>query len=259
MKLQRHVKTAFAAALATSLSAGGIASAYVKDDTLKYIISPGATQTAQLGGAGNYNSTLASSGFASESYLYLQGSTSSDDLIQTTATDTGTQNGGMLGVGNGNNVAASGFDLGNFALQGPAGTDGSYEVITSITLLLYVTGASITAPDPVISIYAGLNNATGVGALGSYSVGQSQVGSYISIDIPASVAFSGFTLADLVRRNPQDLANYGTEDNTTIAFQPAYRVNTIYVIPEPSAALLGALGSLTLLRRRRRGNSDILV
>jgi hypothetical protein len=251
MKPQRNVKTAFAAALLASLSASGLVGAQVAGTTLRYIVSPGAAQTAALGGAGDFNSTLAASGFASESYSYFNGATSSDDTIDTTATDTGTQNGGIFGSGNGNNVSASGFDLGSFTLQGAPSTDGSVETITSVTLLLYVTGASITAPDPIISIYAGLNNATGLNALGSYTVGQSNVGSYISIDIPKDVAFDGFTIADLVRRNPQDLANYGTENNTTLAFQPAYRVNTTYVIPEPSAALLGALGSLVLLRRRR--------
>jgi len=242
------------AALVAVVGLSGLAHAqHVEGDTLSYITSPGAAQTAALGGPGDFNQTLIASGFASESYLYLSGTTESDNLVQTAATETGTQNGGLGGgAGLGNNVTATGVDLGTFAFQGGPGIDGSYEVVTSVTLLFYVTSASITAPNPVISIYEGLNNKTTTGAVGStYSVGQSDVGTYISIDIPYSVAFSGFTLGDFIRRNPQDLANYGTEDNTTVNFQPAYRVNTVYVIPEPSAALLGVIGSLAFLRRRR--------
>jgi hypothetical protein len=254
MKPQRNVRTLFAAALVASLSASGLVGAQVVGTTLRYIVSPGAAQTTALGGPGDYNSTLAASGYASEAYAYFQGSTAADDTVTTTATSVGTQNGGTLGTGFGNNRGAFGLDLGTFSLQGPASTDGSVETITSVTLLLYVTGASITAPDPVLSIYTGLQNSLGTGLVGSsFTVGQSAVGSYISIDIPKEVAFDGFTIADLVRRNPQDLVNFGSEDNTTIAFQPAYRVNTTYMIPEPSSALLGALGSLALLRRRRQG------
>jgi hypothetical protein len=251
MKLQRHVKTAFAAVLLASLSASGLVGAQVAGDTLKYIVSPGAAQTAQLGGAGDFNSTLTASGYSSEAYNYLQGPTgagAADDFTNSTGPEIGVANANTFG----NNRVASGIDLGSFALQGAPGTDGSVETVVSVTLLLYVTSASITAPDPIISIYAGLANTNGTGgALGTYTLGQSSVGSYLSIDIPYSVAFAGFTIADLINRVPQDSANYGTEENTTLAFQPAYRVNTVYVIPEPSAALLGALGSLTLLRRRR--------
>jgi len=240
------------AALVAAMGLSGLVDAQTVGTTYTYITSPGSAQTTALGGAGDFNRTLVASGYASESYGYAQGNTAADDNINPNATTSGHQNGGGAGVGNGNNVTATGIDMGTFTLQGGPGLDGSYEVITSITLLLYVTGASVTAPDPIVSLYPGLNNYSNTGAVGStYTVGNAEVGSYIEIDIPASIAFEGFTIADFVRRNPQDLVNYGTENNTTSAFQPAYRVNTVYVIPEPSTALLGAIGSLALLRRRR--------
>jgi hypothetical protein len=255
MKLQRHVKTAFAAVLLASLSAGGIAGAQVAGDTLKYIVSPGSAQTTALGGAGNFNSTLAASGFASETYSYLTGANPADDFTATVTPEMGTQQGGTLGTNGGNNRTASGMDLGSFSLQGAPGTDGSVEVIQSVTLLFYVTSASITAPNPTIGIYSGLNN-TNLSAtpIATFSLSASQVGSYVTIDVPYSAdLFTGVTLANFAREVPQDSVNWGSEDNSTVAFQPAYRVNTVYVIPEPSAALLGALGSLVLLRRRRNG------
>jgi hypothetical protein len=256
MKLQRHYvsqKAVLAAALTASLFAmSGLASAFVEGDTLKYIFSPGAAQTAALGGSGDYNNTLLAGGYTSEGYNYLNGANLTDDVIDSSGGEIGVQNGGALGTNGGNNRRAAGIDMGTFNMLGGPGTDGSVETIVSVTLLLYVTSASITAPDPVISIYAGLNNVDFTSpALASFSVSQAQVGTYISVNVPASVAFSGFTLGDFNRRNPQDGENFGSEDNTTFAFQPAYAVNTVYVIPEPSAALMGAFGSLVLLRRRR--------
>jgi len=241
------------AVLVAVVGLSGLAHAqHVEGDTLSYVVSPGSLQTTALGGAGDFNSTLVASGFTSTAHAYYLGGSTADDSSDPANPEMGVQNGGTLGTGFGNNRIATGVDLGSFSLQGGPGIDGSYEVITSITLLLYVTSASITAPDPVISLYTGFNNKDATGQVGSsFTVGSSAVGSYISIDIPASVAFDGFTIADFIRRNPQDGVNFGSENNSTTAYQPAYRVNTVYVIPEPSSALLGALGSLAFLRRRR--------
>jgi len=242
------------AALAAAVGLSGLAHAqHVEGDTLSYVVSPGAPQTTALGGPGDFNQTLVASGYASEGYSYYNGGNLADDAINPAATEIGTQQGGLAGTNGGNNRTASGFDLGTFSLQGGPGIDGSYEVVTSVTLLFYVTSASITAPNPNISIYSGLNNTDFASTpIATFSVSQAQVGTYITVDVPYSPdLFSGVTLANFVREFPQDSVNFGSENNSTSAFQPGYRINTVYVIPEPSTALLGALGSLAFFRRRR--------
>jgi len=242
------------AALVAFVGLSGLAHAqHVEGDTLSYVVSPGTAQTTALGGPGDFNSTLTASGYASETYAYNNGANLADDTMNTAAVTIGTQQGGLAGSNGGNNRTAGGFDLGSFSLQGGPGIDGSYEVVTSVTLLFYVTSASITAPDPNIGIYSGLNNTDLTSTpIATFSVGTADIGTYITVDVPYSPElFSGVTLANFAREFPQDSVNFGSENNSTVAFQPAYRINTIYVIPEPSTALLGALGSLALLRRRR--------
>jgi hypothetical protein len=165
--------------------------------------------------------------------------------------------GGVIGVLGANaagiNRISSVFDLGTLASTGNdigTGSDGSVETITSITLFLYVTDVSPNSGTFTFDIYTGLNSTTD--SVSSFTVSATNENGFIAIDIPISVAFSGFTIGYGTNNPTQRLLNTATETNSTVTFLPGFRVNTeLVLIPEPAAALLGALGSLFLLRRRR--------
>jgi hypothetical protein len=150
----------------------------------------------------------------------------------------------------GTNRFSSVFSLGTFGNDVGTGLDGSIEQITSVTLWLYVDSISPLGATNTFTIYAGENSTTN--AVGSFTVSQtSDVGTFIGIEIPLSVALSGFTIGNGDNQTPIQLLNTYTETTSTAVFRPGFSVTTVMVIPEPGAALLSVIGLVALLRRRR--------
>ena len=96
----------------------------------------------------------------------------------------------------------------------------------------------------VSSVNPGSIDSTDLAAGGSWAIFRTSTSTLFPADVSSVLAtttatFSNFTTAVLVAQS----SNFGAVGNNTVNFGA--------VIPEPSAALLGAIGALGLLRRRR--------
>jgi hypothetical protein len=241
MKLRTPKHLAIAAITGAIVLTHGIASAQVVGDTYSYFFGGPSQQAADGSAPYDFTNTLASTGYASQTINH-----------QTSVVDTtnGT-NGARSPNGVGQNRTSTSIDLGTFTPLVGTGIDGSIETITNVTLLLYVEAQSPIAGIKTFSLYSGLDSTTS--PVGSFTVSDADIGSFISIDVPSSVAFSGFTIGNGDNHNPAWVMSTSSEDNSTFNFTPGYRVDTVMTlsVPEPTTALLGGLGALALLRRRR--------
>lgn len=142
------------------------------------------------------------------------------------------------------------LDLGTFGDQ--HSTPGFTEVVTGVTLYLWVTNLSPLASTTTFQIYDGLGGRTGtlIGDVITLTEPNSEQ-AYVAITIPSSLWDGDFSIGKS-GQNSSTLFNTVT-DNGTAANRPGFAVTTTLVaIPEPtSAALLGGLGLMALIRRRR--------
>jgi len=242
---------------------------YAEGDTFSYFYGQTGSLTA-AGGAASYDFTEAApAGFSSLNLLhntgaiYNGGAGIGDGAIGLASgprSGASANNRGSsiwsLGTGFGNNIGT--------VLDGDGNT--LTEEITSVTLWFNVNSINDNAGGlPLtLGIYADPTNySTGTtpggkpnGALaGTFSVGTT---GWIGIDIPLSVAEAGFLISalpgdssDTPAAGDLQVAIYSTHPNSGANLTPGFSVNTVLVIPEPSTALLGGLGALVLLRRRR--------
>jgi len=264
----RHLKRmALAACL---IGSAAVANAqYAEGDTFSYFYGQTGSLTA-AGGAGSYDFVEAApTGFSSLNLLhntgaiYDGGAGLGDGAL---GLATGPRSGAAannrgssiwsLGTGYGNNIGT--------VLDGDGNT--LTEEITSVTLWFYVNSINDNAGGlPLtLGIYADPTDySTGTspggkpnGALtGTFSVGAT---GWIGIDIPLSVAEAGFLISalpgdssDTSSAGDLQVSIYSTHTNSGANFTPGFVVNTVLSIPEPSTVLLGGLGALVLLRRRR--------
>jgi hypothetical protein len=223
--------------LVTSLVIGSaaVANAQVAGDTYSYFYGE------NVQGSGyDFLHSLEDSGYNSWQYRH------NDGVIDDTGETISAQSPNAFGV----NRLSSVFSLGTFGNDVGTGIDGSIEQITSVTLWLYVDSISPLGATNTYTIYTGENSTTS--AVGSFTVSQtSDVGTFIGIEIPLSVALSGFTIGNGDSQTPTQLLNTYTETTSTAVFRPGFSVTTVMVIPEPTTVLFGVIGSVVLLRRRR--------
>jgi len=211
-----------------------VANAQVVDDTFSYFYGENVQGTGY-----DFTHSLADSGYNSWQLRHNDGAISDTGQISA-------QSPNFFGT----NRLSSVFSLGSFGNDVGTGIDGSIETVTSVTLWLYVASISPANATDTFTIYSGTNSTTG--AVGSFTVTQpTDVNTFIGIDIPLSVAMSGFTIGNGTNQTPTQLLNTYTESSSTAAFRPGFSVNTVMVIPEPSVALLGVVGAAAFLRRRR--------
>jgi hypothetical protein len=216
------------------IGSAAVANAQVAGDTYSYFYGE------NVQGSGyDFLHSLADSGYDSWQYRHNDGVISDTGQISALSPN-------ALGT----NRLSSVFSLGTFGNDVGTGVDGSVEQITSVTLWLYVASISPLGATNTYTIFTGENSS--IEAVGSFTVSQtSDVGTFIGIDIPLSVALSGFTIGNGDNQTPTQLLNTYTESSSTAVFRPGFSVTTVMVIPEPSAFLLGAMGAGILLRRRR--------
>lgn len=220
---------------AAFIASAAVANAQVAGDTFSYFYGENVQGTGH-----DFLHSLADSGYDSHQYRHGDGAVTDTGLMSA-------QSPNALGT----NRLSSVFSLGSFGNDVGTGTDGSTEQITSVTLWLYVASISPLNTTDTFTIFSGLNSTTG--AVGSFSVTQpTDVNTFVGIDIPLSVALSGFTIGNGNNQTPTQLLNTYTESAgvANATNRPGFSVTTV-MIPEPSSALLGALGAAVLLRRRR--------
>jgi hypothetical protein len=216
------------------IGSAAVANAQVAGDTYSYFYGE------NVQGSGyDFLHSLADSGYNSWQIRHNDGN----------ITDTGLMSASSPTALNSNRISSV-FFLGSFGKDIGTGVDGSVEQITSVTLWLYVATISPNGATNTFTIYSGLNSTTN--AVGSFTVTEpTDEGGFIGIEIPLSVALTGFTIGNGDSQTPTQVMNTYTESSTTAAFRPGFSVTTVMVIPEPSAVLLGGVGMLVLIRRRR--------
>lgn len=227
--------------LASALIATPMASAQIGGDTFSYFYGDTAAQGAGSGGY-DFVHSLGDVGYSSHQYNHTTGV--EHDLQEVNSAQAGT----FFGTNKFSNVISLGSGFGDTV---GTGTDDSIETITSVTLFLYVTGGSPFGTS-TFEIYPGENSSAG--PITSFDVTfADDEQDFIAINIPLSVALTGFTIGH-PNQTVQPLLNTATERHSDLNFRPGFQVNTEMipvVVPEPSSLLLCALGTLGLLRRRR--------
>jgi len=140
--------------------------------------------------------------------------------------------------------------ISNFTMQTFALT-GSFSVDLDGSFAGYVQGAEVNRPinqldSPLLGlpVYIFVGNAATLA--GSTAWALTQV-STIAADIPNEQLYTGVPSAGTV----PVLGTIGTFTGAVNSVSLPYTTLQLQVIPEPSAALLGAIGALGLLRRRR--------
>jgi hypothetical protein len=217
------------------IGSAAVANAQVAGDTYSYFYGE------NVQGSGyDFLHSLADSGYNSWQYRH------NDGVIDDTGETMSAASPNFFGK----NRVSSVFSLGSFGNDVGSGVDGSIEQITSVTLWLYVDSISPNGATNTFTIYTGENSTTN--AVGSFTVTEpTSEGTFIGIDIPLSVALSGFTIGNGDNQTPIQLLNTYTETTSTAIFRPGFSVTTVMVIPEPAAALLCVIGTSVFLRRRR--------
>ncbi|MBK1884470.1 PEP-CTERM sorting domain-containing protein [Luteolibacter pohnpeiensis] len=143
-------------------------------------------------------------------------------------------------------------DLGTFGNE--HATDGYVEVVTSITLYLWVTGLSPNGSTTTFQIYDGLSGRSG-GLIGDVVTltEPTDEGSYVAIEIPTSLWDGDFSLGKDGQISTI-VWNTVTEDGIEITQLPGFSVTTTLVaVPEPSTTTLlgGLVVALSFVRRRK--------
>lgn len=156
------------------------------------------------------------------------------------------------------------FLLGDVAASIPAG-----ESIDSISMRLFLDAGNFSGmsggstPSLTVGIFEGVYTAGNqLGALttilGTFTMQASNVGNWMDISLPLSVLSTGFSFSARPEDQTATLVFAGSYGNFVFndpVSAPANKLPGFTVtttpIPEPSVGLLGLLGGLGLLRRRR--------
>jgi hypothetical protein len=119
------------------------------------------------------------------------------------------------------------------------------ETLQSVTLFIYAESVNPDGSNLGFTIYDALNGAGGTIPL---TLSNANEGNFFSFTLTAAQIANGFSIG-ATGLPTNALLNVASEENTSFDLRPG--VLATYAIPEPSAALLGAVGALVLLRRRR--------
>lgn len=186
---------------------------------------------APIPGGATLGGTLASVGF---------------DAYQTNNEDGNINDGGL--------VAASLNGFGQMFYQnytaGLPATLGDGSTLNSITIILF---AEEVSPIGIPGLYNVLDGLGGNGALiTSFSLTRpADNGTWVSLTLTATQFAGGFSIAAADTNTVDVFANFASEENSVAGHTPLIVANYVSTVPEPSVALLGALGALGLLLRRR--------
>lgn len=217
------------AGLASLLAIGLLASGAAMGQTLFYS-NAGSGSNAAAGGVTS-DGTLGSIGFDISYYNAVSG---------TQFADTG---GASARPQQGAAVSAYNINFAASNLIAPPGTE-----LSSVTLYLFASSINPDGTTQNYTLYDGLN-ATGGTSIVPISQSTSE-GQFLALTLTGAQFLNGFSLS-AVGLLPGTLLNISTENNVATPIQTPGISVTFAPVPEPSAALLGALGSFALLRRRR--------
>lgn len=189
------------------------------------------TITQHYSNSGPADGNLAAIGFDSYQWAEATG-------YDTTGTQVGVQ-GGTLFNTNWSSI--------NYVFSAPTAPAG-YE-LTGVDLSLFIYSMVPINSTTTFDIYAGLDRTGGV--VGHFDLTHPvDINTFQDISIPVSALAGGFSLGYATNSiSPPNFVTY-TEGVANTALHPEVTF-TFSAIPEPSVAVLGALGGLALLRRRR--------
>ena len=185
--------------------------------------------------------------------------TSNDVLIETKATGA-LLNGGIVAIGwftggaPSSNLALITTTISNFNMQASV-LAGSYSVDLGGSYAGYyqgslVTGSTILTGNPLIGqgVYLFAGNASTLAASTEYAI--VKVGTYTAEDAAFPNQYTANASSVLTPSN-RVIGTLDSVGNPLGGTSQSLKLDAVAPIPEPSAALLGALGVLGLLRRRR--------
>lgn len=142
-----------------------------------------------------------------------------------------------LGTGWGQSHASPGFN----------------EVITDVSLYLWVSGLSPNLSTTTFQIYDGLGGRSGTLISNIVTLTEpTDENTFVKLTIPSSLWSGGFSIGKS-GTSGTILWNTVTEDGLNGAQRPGFSVTTTLVpVPEPAGALLSGFGIFGLILRRRR-------
>lgn len=139
----------------------------------------------------------------------------------------------------------------------PVLTGGLTEVITGAILYLNISALQPNNATHTFTLFAGANgiyNGTYLQpgtAVSTFTLTDpAQENQVVAIPIPTSLLGSAFSIGSPTPASPITAFSSSTESNGTASLRPGFAITTA-VVPEPATGLLGLLGSLVLLKRRR--------
>ena len=170
---------------------------------------------------------------------------------------------GVLALtGSTTNTGAISVSAGTLLVNGSLGTSSHLSVAAGATVggTGTIGGNLSFAPDSFFDIFLSINNPLDVGGTVTFAAGPSGPGSGFGIDNLTGLSWLGvpggeYTLitgsVDTTNLDNLGLANAYNIGGGHKAYFEQGSLKLVVVVPETSAVLLGALGSLVLLRRRR--------
>lgn len=260
MKLKPHTRKAFAPLFALSLLGAGIAAA--QDYSYFYGNTAQPTKTG-IGGAaadgGTYTEGIQArpTGFSTGQWNDKTDAATAPAVPNTTTAQSKNNN------PNSNSYSQT-WSLGTGWGDDHNGEGGLTEEILTVTLYVYVLSSSPLDETRRFQLYYGNSGINGDadpltpdGAVAGteFSIDPTaDVGSYYGINIPVSLALAGFSIGPSASDGPMSPASIlqVVTSGGAANQQPGFAVTTHMIIPEPATALLGGMGSLLLLRRRRQ-------